>query len=55
MFKGARLLKNGRDYQLPFDIFSPLPPGQPKPDEWRKTNKSEHCVGIPHYEVRANI
>ncbi|KAJ6087012.1 hypothetical protein N7467_005926 [Penicillium canescens] len=40
MFKGARLLKNGRDYQLPFDIFSPLPPGQPKPDEWRKTNKN---------------
>lgn len=41
MFKGARLLKNGREYQLPFDIFSPLPPGQPKPNEWRKTNKSE--------------
>lgn len=41
MFKGARLLKNGRDYQLPFDIFSPLPLGQPKPDEWRKTNKSK--------------
>ncbi|OQE37396.1 hypothetical protein PENCOP_c010G01022 [Penicillium coprophilum] len=40
MFKGARLLKTGRDYQLPFDIFSPLPPGQPKPDEWRKTNKN---------------
>lgn len=44
MFKGARLLKTGRDYQLPFDIFSPLPPGQPKPDEWRKTNKSEWPV-----------
>ena len=41
MFAGARLVRNGRDYQLPFDIFSPLPPGQPKPDEWRKTNKSE--------------
>ncbi|KAJ5306557.1 hypothetical protein N7508_005572 [Penicillium antarcticum] len=40
MFKGARLLKNGRDYQLPYDIFSPLPLGQPKPDEWRKTNKN---------------
>ncbi|KAJ5971045.1 uncharacterized protein N7479_000963 [Penicillium vulpinum] len=40
MFKGARLLKTGRDFQLPFDIFSPLPPGQPKPDEWRKTNKN---------------
>jgi histone-lysine N-methyltransferase ASH1L len=41
MFTGARIVQNGRDYVLPFDIFSPLPPGQPKPDEWRKTNKSE--------------
>lgn len=40
MFCGARLLVNGRDFKLPFDVFSPLPPGQPKPDEWRKTNKS---------------
>ncbi|KAJ9273902.1 hypothetical protein DTO212C5_181 [Paecilomyces variotii] len=40
MFAGDRLLKNGRDFKLPFDIFSPLPPGQPKPDEWRKTNKN---------------
>ncbi|GKZ34276.1 hypothetical protein AbraIFM66950_004503 [Aspergillus brasiliensis] len=40
MFAGDRLLKNGRDFQLPYDIFSPLPPGQPKPDEWRKTNKN---------------
>lgn len=44
MFKGSRLLKNGRDFQLPFDIFSPLPPGQPKPDEWRKTNKSKAYI-----------
>jgi histone-lysine N-methyltransferase ASH1L len=41
MFAGERLLTNGRDFRLPFDIFSPLPPGQPKPDEWRKTNKSK--------------
>ncbi|KAJ5819815.1 Histone-lysine N-methyltransferase (Ash1) [Penicillium riverlandense] len=40
MFAGSRLLKTGRDFQLPFDVFSPLPPGQPKPDEWRKTNKN---------------
>lgn len=40
MFAGDRLLKVGRDFQLPFDIYSPLPPGQHKPDEWRKTNKS---------------
>ena len=36
MFAGERLLQSGRDFKLPFDIFSPLPPGQPKPDEWRK-------------------
>lgn len=41
MFVGSRMIQNGRDYQVPFDIFSPLPPGQPKPDEWRKTNKSK--------------
>ena len=43
MFAGERLLKNGRDFNLPFDVFSPLPPGQPKPDEWRKVNKSMQC------------
>ncbi|GAB1205755.1 hypothetical protein APSETT445_004434 [Aspergillus pseudonomiae] len=41
MFAGDRLLKQGRDFELPFDIFSPLPSGQPKPNEWRKTNKRE--------------
>ncbi|EEP75641.1 predicted protein [Uncinocarpus reesii 1704] len=40
MYAGARLLENGRSYKLPFDIFSPLPHGQPKPDEWRKANKN---------------
>ncbi|KAF7164410.1 hypothetical protein CNMCM6106_000962 [Aspergillus hiratsukae] len=40
MFAGDRLLQLGRDFQLPFDIYSPLPPGQHKPDEWRKTNKN---------------
>ena len=40
MFAGERLLNQGRDFKLPFEIFSPLPPGQPKPDEWRKTNKN---------------
>lgn len=42
MYAGARLLENGRDYKLPFDIFSPLPHGQPKPNEWRKANKSTY-------------
>ncbi|KAL4935702.1 hypothetical protein BDV06DRAFT_206478 [Aspergillus oleicola] len=40
MFAGERLLQTGRPFELPFDIYSPLPPGQPKPNEWRKTNKN---------------
>jgi len=43
MFAGQRVLEMGRDFKLPFDVFSPLPPGQPKPEEWRKTQKSE-CI-----------
>ena len=41
MWHGQRLLDVGRDFKLPFDICSPLPPGQPKPDEWRKTSSSK--------------
>ena len=44
MFAGQRTIENGRHFKLPFDIFSPLPPGQPKPDEWRKTRKSKYYV-----------
>ena len=40
MFAGQRTLEIGRDFHLPFDVFSPLPPGQPKPEEWKKTRKS---------------
>lgn len=40
MFAGLRTLINGRDFKLPFDVCNPLPPGQPKPDEWRKMTKS---------------
>lgn len=40
MYAGERLLTQGRDFKLPFDIFSPLPAGQPKPDEWKKVNKN---------------
>ena len=49
MFAGDRLLKTGRDFQLPFDVFSPLPPGQPKPDEWRKTNKSMRYPDVDEF------
>ena len=46
MFAGQRILEIGRDFKLPFNVFSPLPPGQPKPEEWRKTQKSRSasCV-----------
>ncbi|KAL6713574.1 hypothetical protein ACLMJK_009039 [Lecanora helva] len=40
IFAGERTLAFGRDFKLPFDVFSPLPPGQPKPDEWKKTHKN---------------
>ncbi|RDW77379.1 hypothetical protein BP6252_05432 [Coleophoma cylindrospora] len=40
MWHGQRLLQVGRDFKLPFDICSPLPPGQPKPDEWRKSTRN---------------
>lgn len=53
MFAGARLLETGRDFRLPFDVFSPLPPGQPKPDEWRRVNKNVF-VGDAAAEWRTN-
>jgi hypothetical protein len=44
MFAGKRLIENGRPFQLPWDVFSPLPPGQPKPEEWRKVHKSKESL-----------
>lgn len=46
MWHGQRLLHVGRDFKLPFDVCNPLPPGQPKPDEWRRMPKSEHDFAI---------
>ncbi|KAF2970529.1 hypothetical protein GQX73_g3072 [Xylaria multiplex] len=40
MFHGLCMLMEGRDFKLPFDLCNPLPPGQPKPDEWRKMTKN---------------
>ena len=40
MFSGARMLDKGRDFRLPFDVYGPLPSGQPKPEEWKKISKS---------------
>ncbi|KHO00375.1 uncharacterized protein MAM_01153 [Metarhizium album ARSEF 1941] len=41
IYTGLRLLIAGRDFKLPFNTCNPLPPGQPKPDEWKKMTKSE--------------
>jgi histone-lysine N-methyltransferase ASH1L len=41
MWHGQRLLHTGRDFKLPFDVCAPLPPGQPKPDEWHRTSSSK--------------
>ncbi|KAI0012019.1 SET domain-containing protein [Xylariaceae sp. FL0662B] len=40
IFNGLRMLIQGKDFKLPYDICNPLPPGQPKPDEWRKMTKN---------------
>lgn len=40
IFTGLRLLIAGRDFKLPYNVCNPLPPGQPKPDEWKKMTKS---------------
>jgi [histone H3]-lysine4 N-trimethyltransferase ASH1L len=40
MYKGLRLLIQGRDFKLPFDICHPAMRGQPKPEEWKKLTKS---------------
>ena len=47
MFGGKRVLETGRNFRLPFNVFSPLPPGQPKPDEWKKTHKSTWYSSFP--------
>lgn len=41
MYTGLRMLIAGRDFKLPFNTCNPLPPGQPKPDEWKKMTKSK--------------
>ena len=51
MFAGERTLALGRDFKLPFDVFSPLPPGQPKPDEWKKTHKSMYISSLPLWSI----
>ncbi|KAI1101442.1 SET domain-containing protein [Jackrogersella minutella] len=57
MYNGMRTLIQGRNFKLPFDICHPLPPGQPKPDEWRKITKnrfigdaSAYWKKTPHFK-----
>jgi histone-lysine N-methyltransferase ASH1L len=47
MYNGLRILINGRDFKLPFDICNPLPPGQPKPAAYRTMTKSEYSSLLP--------
>ncbi|OAA60106.1 SET domain protein [Cordyceps fumosorosea ARSEF 2679] len=56
MYMGMRLLIQGRDFKLPFHVCNPLPPGQPKPDEWKKMTKNrfignskDYWRKSPHY------
>lgn len=49
IFRGHRMIELGRDFKLPFDVFSPLPPGQPRPEEWKKTHKSESQVTCSYF------
>jgi histone-lysine N-methyltransferase ASH1L len=46
MFNGLRMLIEGRDFKLPYQVCNPLPPGQPKPDEWKKMTKSKFDAEI---------
>lgn len=47
MFNGLRTLIAGRDFKLPYQVCNPLPPGQPKPDEWKKMTKSMlACINV---------
>ena len=47
LFNGLRTLLNGRDFKLPYQVCNPLPPGQPKPDEWKKMTKSKYPPYVP--------
>ncbi|KAL1837439.1 hypothetical protein VTJ49DRAFT_3776 [Mycothermus thermophilus] len=40
MYNGLRILINGRDFKLPYDVCNPLPPGQPKPAAYRTMTKN---------------
>ena len=41
MFSGRRLLSEGRDFKLPYDVFSPLNGRQAQPEKWSRLQKSK--------------
>ncbi|EFX04875.1 histone-lysine n-methyltransferase [Grosmannia clavigera kw1407] len=53
IFTGMRLLVHGRDFKMPFDVFNPLPPGQPKPVKYGRFSKNRF-VGDAHAIWRKN-
>lgn len=45
MFSGEKLLEVGRDFKLPFDVFSPQPRKTKKPENWTNMRQSTYiCV-----------
>ncbi|KAK3331125.1 hypothetical protein B0H66DRAFT_90059 [Apodospora peruviana] len=57
IFNGMRILINGRDFKLPYDICNPLPPGQPKPAAYRTMTRNRfvgdaaaYWKKTPHFE-----
>lgn len=49
IYNGLRSLIQGRDFKMPFDVFNPLPPGQPKPVKYGRFNKSEFQTHFVEY------
>ncbi|CAK7204265.1 hypothetical protein SEUCBS139899_007020 [Sporothrix eucalyptigena] len=47
IYNGLRTLIQGRDFKMPFDVFNPLPPGQPKPVKYGRFSKNRF-VGEAH-------
>lgn len=48
IYNGLRMLIHGRDFKLPFDVFNPLPPGQPKPVKYGRFSKSKYLSLFKH-------
>ncbi|KAG6002399.1 hypothetical protein E4U21_003130 [Claviceps maximensis] len=53
IYTGLRTLIAGRDFKLPFDVCNPMPPGQPKPDEWKKMTKNRFIGDSKDYWRKA--